>query len=380
MRFAGAEIGVLFAGAWLVAVGAGCGSKTDDGTSSSHSDTKTAPPSGRPSSGSGGVTPPVTSALASGSSSSGASAATSSGAAPALSSSAVPLSAGAADRPKLDGAVAFVGKVGGDGPNLYAATLDKVPLELKKLSDGGVDWSVTHVSFDPTGKNVVFLHDHHEKVGVAPDEVWTAPLEGAAAKKVAKCAAFCRTPFFLDDGSLLFADYPAGFLKGTIRQVGKTGAVSAVYGSGGSVGACVVGLSVDPRGKLATLSLSNDMSQPDCTVDRVLTALSTDPKKTTMLPPIVPGKARPRSGEDGRVYFVVGTDDKPIPSSCDAQGKDIRSPDPAYDGKHVPRAGWTVVAEGAKLVAHPPAGDAHRPVELIEVDSISEVTTSFTHP
>lgn len=316
------------------------------------------------------------------SSSAPASSSAASAVAPAVSASsapAVPLSDAAADRPKLTGWVAISAKVGGEGPNLYAASLDKVPLELKKLSDGAQDWSPSEPAIDPTGKLVAFVHNHHEKPGAPPDEVWTVPIDGGTAKKLVKCTATCRSPQFLDDGRIVYVDHGAGLAKGVIRVATPSGSASPVYGTDRSVNACFLAVRVDPTGKLVVASISNELGWPECTVDFTATSTSKDPKKMLNLPPMIPGRSHPQAGEDGRVYFVVGTEDKPIPSSCGADGKDIRSPDPTYDGVRVPRAGWRIEADKAKLVARPPVGDTHPSLELVEVDEISNIAQTTVH-
>ena len=281
----------------------------------------------------------------------------------------VPLSGNASDRPKLVGAVAFVATVKGEGPALYAASLAVIPLEAKRLAENGTDWSIGEPALDPTGKAVLFTHDHHENSSAPPDEVWAVPTAGGAPHRIAQCTATCRSPHFLEDGRILYVDHGVGLNSAVIRMVTATGKLSALYGGDPSISACFVGLDVDPFGKYVAVRVSNDLGWPECKTDRSLAASASDLKLLT-LPASVPGRSGVQAGSDGRVYFVGGTDESPIPSSIKIDGTGLRAPEPLFDGKRFTRPGWYLEVVGTQIVAYPPVGDSRRPAVLFEADAI----------
>ncbi len=281
----------------------------------------------------------------------------------------LPLSGSATDRPKLEGTVAFVAKVKGEAPALYVASLAVIPLQPKRIAENGSDWTIGEPALDPTGKTVLFTHDHHENSSAPPDEVWAVPAAGGAPHRIAKCTATCRSPRFLEDGRILYVDHGLGLNSAVIRMVTATGKISALYGGDASISACFVGLDVDPLGKYVAVRVSNDLGWPDCKTDRSLAASASDMKLLT-LPASVPGRNGVQAGSDGRVYFVGGTDESPIPSSIMIDGTGLRAPDPLFDGKHVSRSGWYLEVVGTQIVAYPPASDGRRPVVLFEAEAI----------
>jgi len=280
-----------------------------------------------------------------------------------------PLPFDASDRPKLEGMIVFAGKVKGAGSALYAASLDTLPLQPKRLVEGGSDWSIGEPSIDPSGKTVLFTHDHHENSSAPPDEVWAVPTAGGDAHRVAKCTATCRSPYFLEDGRIVSVDHGLGLNSAVIRMVTAAGKTTAVYGGDASISACFVGLHVDPSGKYLAVRVSNDLGWPECKTDRSFATSATD-LKLLALPATVPGRGLPRAGTDGRVYFVGGTDESPIPSSIRIDGGGLRSPDPAFDGNDLPHSGWSIAVVDSKLIARPPAGATNRPVVIFEADEI----------
>lgn len=287
----------------------------------------------------------------------------------------MPLPANGSERPKLQGALVFVGKVKGDGPALYAASLDVLPLEPKRIAENGSDWSIGEPSLDPSGKTVLYTHDHHENGSAPPDEVWAVLTTGGDAHRIAKCAATCRSPRFLEDGRILYVDHGLGLHGAVVRMVTASGKSSAVYGGDASISACFVGLDVDPMGKYVVVRVSNDLGWPECKIDRSFAASATD-LKLGQLPAAVPGRSLPRAGSDGRVYFMGGTDEHPQPSSIQIDGTSLRAPDAAFDGQDLPRTSWSVAIDGSRIVARPPAGDTKRPVFIFEADEIEALAST----
>jgi hypothetical protein len=283
--------------------------------------------------------------------------------------------ASSSERPTLQGAVAFVGKVKGEGPALYAASLEVIPLEPKRLAESGADWVVGEPALDPGGKTVLFTHDHRENSSAPPDEIWAVPTAGGAARRIAKCAATCRSPYFLEDGRILYVDHGVGLNHGVVRMVTAGGKASALYGGDAAISACFVGLHVDPFGKYVAVRVANDLGWPECKTDRSFAATAND-LKLTPLPAAVPGGGGPRAGSDGRVYFMGGTGENPIPSSIQLDGAGLRSPDPHFDGIRLPRSGWSIEIVGAQIVARPPAGGTRRPVVIFEADELETLYQS----
>jgi hypothetical protein len=292
-------------------------------------------------------------------------------------SSASPVSTAPPPR-ALGGAVAFLGKVKGDGPALFVADLATMPLSPKKIAADGDDFTVSEPALDPTGKTVVWVRNHHENASAPPDEVWAAALATGDAHRVAKCTATCRSPHVLEDGRIVYVDHGIGLGHAVVRVSGA-GKTTTLYGGDAAISACFVGIDVDPAGKLVVVFVDNALGWPDCTIDKSFAG--TTPKLTLApLPASVPGRAEPRASALGRIFFVGGDEAAPRPSSIAADGTGLLAPDPSFDGQHVPEPGWAIEAVDAALVARPPKeerGATGAGFTLFTADELTSVTATL---